>query len=298
MAPDQPRKSLQPTPSPPYFGQHAVLATMHGKQDLISPTFLAALGLIVETASGLDTDALGTFTGETPRAGSMKDAAIAKARLGMAATGLPVGIASEGSYGPHPSIPFVAGGIELMVLVDNTRNIVIVEQLIEDAPVYGHTVVACTSELDRFLQSHRFPEHALIVKPNVTMDQRAPLRKGLRDIESLADAVTQAASISADRKALVQTDMRAFANPTRMASIARLADKFATRIANLCPRCHAPGHGQVDVALGLPCAVCHTPTDLVDHTIHGCVACAHGETRPRPDGRRLADPAHCPRCNP
>ncbi|MFU0507935.1 hypothetical protein [Pseudaminobacter sp. NGMCC 1.201702] len=55
------------------------------------------LGLIVGTAPALDTDVLGTFTGEIPRAGSTREAAIAKARLGMAATGLPRGIVSERS---------------------------------------------------------------------------------------------------------------------------------------------------------------------------------------------------------
>lgn len=71
-----------------YAGRCAVLATMHGKQAAIAPVLFDRLGLVVSTAPDLDTDQLGTFTGERPRAGTMRETAIAKAKLGMAATGL------------------------------------------------------------------------------------------------------------------------------------------------------------------------------------------------------------------
>jgi hypothetical protein len=51
----------------------------------------------------------------------------------MVATGLPIGIASEGSYGPHPHVPLMARGIGLMVLVDDTRGIVASEVMVEHA---------------------------------------------------------------------------------------------------------------------------------------------------------------------
>ena len=129
-------------PSGPYPGRRAVLATMHGKEAAIVPAFQERLELTVEIPSAIDTDALGTFTGEIPREGTIRKAAVAKARLGMAATGLSIGIASEGSYGPHPHVPFIPGGVEFMVLVDDGHGIVVSEYLIDDAPVYEHTVAA------------------------------------------------------------------------------------------------------------------------------------------------------------
>ncbi len=66
-----------------YAGQRCVLATMHGKETAIAPVLLGRLGLVVTTAPNIDTDALGTFTGEIPRAGTIREAAVAKARLGM-----------------------------------------------------------------------------------------------------------------------------------------------------------------------------------------------------------------------
>lgn len=96
-----------------------MLATMHGKEQAIAPVFLASLNLIVLPAKGLDTDALGTFSGEVPRHGTMIEAAVAKARLGMERALLPFGMASEGSFGPHPFFPIIPAGFELLAFVDD-----------------------------------------------------------------------------------------------------------------------------------------------------------------------------------
>lgn len=52
-----------------YWGQKAVLATMHGKQEAIAPVMSEILGLRVTVTTGLDTDQLGTFTCEISREG-------------------------------------------------------------------------------------------------------------------------------------------------------------------------------------------------------------------------------------
>ena len=63
-----------------YAGRRAVLTTMHGKEEAIRPPFETLLGLRIEGSEGIDTDSLGTFTGEIAREGSMLDIAIRKAR--------------------------------------------------------------------------------------------------------------------------------------------------------------------------------------------------------------------------
>lgn len=282
----------------PYAGHFGVLATMHGKEAAIAPALRDGLGLVVDVAPDLDTDSLGTFTGEIPRVGSMREVAIAKARLGMAAARRPIGIASEGSYGPHPWIPFFAGGIELMVLVDETRDIIVTEQLVEDAPTYAHAEVTSVDELGSYLERTCFPQHALITKPNKPKTPSFPVYKGLRGRQALAEAVAECMAVSADGMAFVQTDMRAHMNPTRMASIARLAHKLCARVATRCPVCNLPGYGLIGIDTGLPCGWCGAPSELVLHEILGCVACSHREQRPRPDGRHHADPGDCMHCNP
>ena len=281
-----------------YAGHRAVLATMHGKEAAISAALFERLGLVVSTAPNLDTDVLGTFTGEVPRTGTIRETAIAKARLGMAASGLPIGIASEGSYGPHPHIPFIAGGIELMVLIDDVRKIVVSEYLIEDSPVFDHVFAHPNDELSAFLDRIGFPDHALIVKAAEAGLAAGPVYKGLRGKQALASAIIHCAAHSRDGRTLIQTDMRAHMNPTRMATLRRLAVIFAERVSTPCPACAMPGYGQVNVETGLLCEACGAASIMVRHQVFGCVACEHRERRPRLDGLAYADQGHCPECNP
>lgn len=296
-APPSVNNPLRAKPSGPYQGKHAVLATMHGKEAAIAPVLQRRLGLEVAIAPGLDTDVLGTFTGEIPRAGTIREAAIAKARLGMQATGLPIGLASEGSYGPHPHVPFIPGGVEMMVLVDDTRGVVVSEHVIDDQPAFAHVFAATGDDLSQFLDRIGFPNHALIVKPIGGSGDR-PIHKGVRTRCELDLAIALCSANTSDGRALVQTDMRAHMNPTRMATLDRLALALAARLSSLCPACAAPGYGQIDVETGLPCEWCGGESLMVRHLVFGCVACAHREIRPRSDGKTHADPGHCLYCNP
>lgn len=269
---------------------------MHGKDAAIGPV-LEALGMEVVVPAGLDTDALGTFTREVPRRGTMQAAARAKARLGMERAGLPLGIASEGSYGPHPQLVVVPGGVELLVVVDDERGIVVEESLVEDRPCFAHVEVEPGEALDAFLAQVDFPAHALAVSP-LGPDDLGGRTKGIRERALLDEAIRAAARRSGEGKARVETDMRAHCNPTRMATIARLAERLAARLRAQCPACGSPGFGVVRVERGLPCEWCDGPSTMVLHEVFGCCACAHEEPRPRSDGLRRAPPARCTLCNP
>jgi hypothetical protein len=273
----------------------AALGTMHGKEAALAPP-LARLGIALLTPEGLDTDRFGTFTGEVPRAGTMADAARAKATAAMVATGLPHGLASEGAYGPHPSLPFVAAGLELVLWRDAERGAEVVETLADDRPAYDQAEVSDAKALAPFLQRIGFPQTALVVAPSDAPGR--PVAKGLRDAGTLAVAVRAAAGRSSCGRAFVQTDMRAHMNPRRMETIGRLAARLALRLATPCPSCGAPGWGRLRTEPGLPCGWCGGPSILVRHEIHGCAACGAEDIRPRADGRTKADPGCCPSCNP
>lgn len=103
-----------------YRGATAVLATKHGKQTAVAPPLADILGLTV-TVADVDTDVLGTFTGEIPRTRPPLDTAVAKARMGMDATGCTLGLATEGSFAAHPDAPWLTVHTEIVVLVDDTR---------------------------------------------------------------------------------------------------------------------------------------------------------------------------------
>ena len=125
-----------------------------------------------------------------------------------------------------------------------------------------------------------------------------PVAKGVREPGALTEAIAEAAGLSEDGKALVGTDMRAHMNPTRMATLGRLAEQLAERLSCACPDCDAPGFGLVDTQTGLPCEWCGGPSVLVRSRIFGCASCDYRESRPRPDGLEHADPGKCPACNP
>ena len=279
----------------PYNGKKAVVATMHGKERAIGPALESQLGMGVVVPPDIDTDTLGTFTGEIPRAGSMRDAALAKARLGMRLANVRIGIASEGSFGPHPAIPFIPAATELLLLVDNERGIIVTEHVLTERTNFDHLVVAPDDDLQPFLSRVRFPSHAMIVRPNSGL---GPIHKGIIDPILVHRLVRDVSRASADGKARIETDMRAHLNPTRMKEIAQLAEKFTRRLATLCPACGTPGYGIVKSETGLPCGECGIETELVKTLISGCASCQFTESKPRTDGLNFATAAQCPQCNP
>ncbi|MBV1728251.1 MAG: 5-(carboxyamino)imidazole ribonucleotide synthase [Eubacteriales bacterium] len=287
------------TPRTPsrYNGCAAVLSTKHGKEVVVGPPLRAILGLAVQVPAGLDTDILGTFTGEVERVGSPLDIAIRKTRMGMDATGLSLGLASEGSFGPDPRAPFIPLHHELLVFVDDRLQTQVAEQSVTNRTNYDNTTAASLAELSDFLDRAGFPSHAVVVRPSAGPES-GPLYKGLRTVEALQAALRDCASASPDGLAWVGTDMRAHMNPSRLAIIRRLAFRLGSRLLRVCPLCGTPGWGVVDVIKGLPCEECGHPTGLVSELVAACPRCAHRVNRARYDGRRAASAGDCPYCNP
>ncbi len=242
-----------------YQNRQAVLATKHHKEKAISGPLRDAVGLSVIVPPDLDTDLLGTFSGEVEREGLPSEVVVRKARFGMAEARLPLGIASEGSFRPHPELAFETGNHELMAFVDDEAGTVVVEDLFTLDTNFANIKVSRADDLASFLVRVGFPAHALIVVPNdrirVDHDERVrlvledvpdqQLFKGIADRAALTLAVKQCAALSGDGIAHVETDMRAHLNPTRMRTIAALAVQLGRRLATLCPSCNAPGWGRV-----------------------------------------------------
>jgi hypothetical protein len=279
----------------PYRDAVVALGTMHGKERAIGRPFARRLGASLLVPDGIDTDAYGTFTGEIERYGTMVDAARAKAGLAIERSGLPLGLASEGSFQPHPLLPGLVRGTELVLFLDRARGLEIRESVVTHRTNYGSRPAAPDEDIEPFLGRVGFPRHALVVSPHRPLVTAAP-RKGIADRAALVAAIRAAAAASFDGRALLVTDMRAHLNPTRMAVIRAAADRLARRIATPCPACARPGFGLIEVERGRPCAACGEATRLLAAEIDGCAGCGHRRRRPRAGG--AADPRHCPRCNP
>jgi hypothetical protein len=277
----------------PYAGERALLATKHGKLGCIAPC-LADVGVVVELADA-DTDVLGTFTGEVPRSGSPLDTAVAKASLGMGASGL-LGVASEGSFVPHPAVPWITVDREIVVLVDDRRGIVVAGRAVSTDIVAASMTVAAGDDLGPLAERADLPSHAVTIRPNQGLPR--PVHKGVRDLSAIADAVAACAAVSPDGLALVETDFRAHVCPGRQVVIRAAASDLARRLAACCPACGSPGWGPSEVVLGVPCSWCGSPADQVRAEIDSCPACPHREERVVVAEGAVGDPAACHGCNP
>ncbi len=294
--------SLPFSPRIPYAGRRVSLATCHGKERVLARPFRSALGLTVIVSSGFDTDRLGTFSGERPRPADAPETCRRKAEAGMAHTGLDLGLASEGSFGPHPALPWLVVNTEWLTFVDRRAGLVITEALVAPRTNFDQRVVTAADGIDAWLDQVDFPSHALIARPH-GIDPSAAfaaglLFKGIGEPAALARALHCCAAATSDGLVLLETDMRAHRNPTRLRAIRTLAFRLVRRIASGCPACGSPGWGLIEAMPGLPCGWCGGPTARLRGEILGCAACDHRQERPREDGRRTADPGDCPRCNP
>lgn len=280
-----------------YASRTAVLTTKHGKLDQIGPALQRTLGLAVVDVS-LDTDQLGTFSGELPRTLSDLDCAVTKARLGMAERHSDLGLASEGTFGPHPDVPWLTTDHELVVLVDDRVGHVFWERVTStDITAVSETVDAGT-DLATLADRAGLPDHAVIVRPlpPPTSGNDFAVHKGIQSLADLESAVASVCSRSDIGKALVMTDFRAHLCPSRQAVITQAAERLGARVATCCPRCDAHGFGRVDLRRGVPCAWCGLLLAIVRAEVDGCWQC--GFEIERPVGAERADPGMCSRCNP
>jgi hypothetical protein len=187
-----------------------------------------------------------------------------------------------------------------MTFVDRRRDLVISERFEGPPTNFSHSVIAAGADPGSWLERIGFPAHAVIVRPHrgdPHPSTPSPIVRGVHCPQALEQAIRGAALCSADGRALLETDMRAHHNPTRMASIRRLAFRLVRRIRTPCSSCGSPGWGLVAREPGLPCGWCGHPTALLRAEIHGCGHCDHRAEVPRCDGLLRADPQHCTYCN-
>lgn len=283
------------TPDPagllsPYRGSRAAFATKHGKEWQFAWPLRRGVGIGLVVA-GVDTDRFGTFTGEQPRTAGALDTARAKARAGMAATGLPRGLASEGSYGPNPAFPFVAVGEELAVWIDDERGLEVAEALVVHDTNFASCTVDSPTVPEGFLARTGFPSHHLVV----CRADGSPVAKGVATHAALEAALL--AALAGGEGAIVQADLRADRNPTRQRALRRLARALADRLAARCPTCRQPGWGRIGVGGALPCPLCGGPTNRPAFTVSACAAAVCGRRAETPVAE-AGDAQWCPRCNP
>ena len=278
-----------------YRDEIIYFATKHGKTDIIKQLLNVYSFECQEVI--VDTDQLGTFSGEVERQGDIKETLRLKIALGM--KNVPNGrlfLASEGSFGPHPAyMGLVTANIECLLFYDRQLDIEILGEHLCLSPVTGKKAIGPHEDFQAIFREFKFPSHGVIVHPE---DSFQPIFKGLHDEKLLMEAMNEAFTVSRTGKVFIATDLRANHNPTRRESIYKAAEDLLVKLATRCPSCDLPGFAVARGVPGLPCEECGSASEAALAVESTCVKCDYTERKPRPDGKESIQAFECQYCNP
>lgn len=271
--------------------QRAALLTKHQKLALIAPA-LAQVGLKLQLTEAFDTDALGSFSGETARTQSPLDCAKTKAKLACEATGLAIGIGSEGSFGGGPAPGLLNWDDEVLCLFYQDKQQFIMAYASGPVPL-SDLKTDQLALIRAHLEQHDAAQGWLL-------SYSTGLLKGLLGFDAIFQAVQHADLLSTSGQLTevirISPDLRAHLCPARQRYIQQAAAQLADRLLALCPVCQAADFWRKAHEPGLPCSACTYPTQRVKYYIKKCDCCGH--TEHEPPAEPYAEPAYCPLCNP
>ena len=280
---------------PGFFeGRQLVIASMHQKEQVLQPLLESGLKVNATVAIGLNTDLLGTFSGEVARIADPLTTARKKCELALDLTGCDLVLASEGSFGAHPTAFFLPANVEWLLLIDRKHQLEIHARHLSTATNFAGQAFSNLEELDTFASKVGFPSHGLILRR--TKDELESILKGITDPDQLRTAAIQL--LETQGAGFVETDMRAMFNPSRMQVIGETAELLLQKLNSLCPSCQLPGFAVTAAEPGLPCSLCGTPSSSALAHLLVCSHCQHGEKVLFPHGKKTEDPQYCQVCNP
>ena len=276
-----------------FKGRKGALATMHGKEKVISPIFKKELGIDLIVPDNFNTDKFGTFTMDKKRKGNQLEAARFKALAAMEVTGLDIGVASEGSFSQDTYIPFLNSNLELIIMIDKKNNLEIIgysKSLKTNASgKYVHNIHEALS----FSESVGFPSHGVILRKR---NNSETLFKGIVDKQELETKFNFLIGGFFNKKVYIETDLRAHMNPTRMENIEKAALNIVENIKSICLRCGTPGFCVDDYIFGMECLNCGMPTNYIKFYIKKCKRCGYKQEIPSEVNNEDID--SCSYCNP
>ena len=276
-----------------FFGKSLCIATKHKKEQVLAPLF-KGLGFNVCVAKNIDTDILGTFTGEVERIYTPQLTLKKKCELALQRTQTDFVLSSEGSFGPHPSIPFLYANEEHLLFYNTIDFTEIYARYIFTETNFNSQEIHSWEALIEFCKQVKFPQHAVILKSTHT--KQIQLVKGITSYAQLKEAYQHLKHNS--NVVIAETDMRAMHNPTRMHNIKQLAKKLILKIQSTCPQCNLMGFDIVDSISGLPCKNCLNPTPTVLKHIKKCKGCNFIQETLPSHNLSYQDPMYCDFCNP
>lgn len=101
------------------------------------------------------------------------------------------GLANEGSFGTHHSIPFLARDHETLYFIDKKRDFNLHLSHSSAKTNYRMEMIDSLENLKKFAQQVLFPSHTLIIRPNIWNDKKVIL-KGIQSDVRLEKAFQEA----------------------------------------------------------------------------------------------------------
>ena len=269
--------------------RRALLVSHHAKAEVLGPVWAQHGWELAEV--DLDTDVLGTFSGDVPRRWPPLETARRKALLGRAHGDAPWLAASEGSVSADPFAP--ARASEIVVLVARSGEPLIAGFAASEAvEVTSMRVMPDTREEDIAATAQRGlrgGHHLMVSRP----DRR---RRAIGALAVPDQVLSACCQLGRDAELLVQTDWRAHLCPSRRPLLEGAARDLLARFDTPCPSCGAPGFGPTEAIAGRRCASCERPTNEPRGYRWGCPWChvvreRRSHDSPVPESR-------CEWCNP
>ncbi|MFM7643723.1 MAG: DUF6671 family protein [Sphingomonadales bacterium] len=269
------------------FPSRLLISSKHHKDKLLAPLF-KPLGTQLYVDPTFDTDLFGTFCGEIPRKEGPKTTVREKCLAGMSKMGVLQGLASEGSFGPHPQLPFLNMNEEWLVYIDLDKSIEIYGHASSLSITFQQLHYSETQNLKPFLEQINFGSQGLQLKDAKT---NTIIQKGITTREALFPLLEK------NPQWLLETDLRAHLNPKRQQNILAAAQNLIARSQSLCPNCEAPDFWMRAYSGQLPCCMCRQETQSYQFMHYTCRRCNHEYLETRKD-KSCEDPQFCPQCNP
>lgn len=277
-----------------FQGRRLIIATKHKKEQIIKPVFENQLGVKCFVPQYFDTDLLGTFTGEIERAEDPLSTVRKKCLMAMDKYKIDLGIASEGSFGPHPNFFFLNADIEILILIDRKNNLEIISTEISTDTNFNGKEIHTERDLNDFAEKVLFPSHGIIIRNK--KDSVEDIKKDILDWYELK--ITFNDFLEKFGSVYVETDMRAMNNPSRMRVISKALEQLIEKLNSKCPNCDYPGFEIEERRSGLPCELCNLPTNSILTNIFKCKNCQFILEKKHPKDKFYEDPMYCNFCNP
>ena len=277
-----------------FSNRSLIIATKHEKEKVIAPLLEKELGVFCFVNENFDTDTLGTFTGEIGRELDPIATARKKCLMAMELNNCDLGVASEGSFGPHPSLFFVSADDEFLIFIDKKNNFEFIVRELSTVTNFNGKEIKTKEELLEFAHSINFPSHGLILRK--AKGDTNEIIKGITEVNHLNESFHKL--FDKYNSVYAETDMRALYNPSRMKVIGSATEKLIAKINSLCPQCSNPGFGITDAKRGLECGLCGSPTNSTLCYIYVCQHCQYVKEEMYPHKKTTEDPMYCDYCNP